>query len=179
MATLLRVDKDVTLEGKSVPKGLYSVWIVVAKEKPWEMVRDKDTTLFHTRGPKPRAGQIRFTVKREKRPFLEVLTWWFPELSTGGATLAMQWDTVYVPLRMAVAPSYTTAVAADVAKRIVGVYHLHAEPMPAPPRPDSTISEPGEQPATDIKFTIRQQGTELRAVMDPPMFKTEEGYTDW
>ena len=177
-ATLLRVNKDITLEGTPVPKGAYSVWIVITKDKPWEMVLDRDTAMYHTNGPKPRPGQIRFVVKREKRPFMEALTWWFPEVSTAGATLAMQWDTVYVPLKLAVTPSYTTVVPPEVGRRIAGVYDVHFEPFPQPPR-DSTVVADIEKEPTDVRLTIRYEGNELRAVMDPPLSKIEEGYTDW
>jgi hypothetical protein len=175
-ATTLSVNKDITLEGKPVPKGTYSVWIVVDRG-PWEMVLDKDTTLFHTQGPKQRAGQIRFPINREKRPFMETLTWWFPEFNTGGATLALQWDTVYVPLRVRVAPSYSTAVAPEVSRRLVGVYQLTMEPEPV--STDTTLSAPIETNAREVRFTLRQQGSELRGVMDPPMYTSEEGYRDW
>ena len=36
-----------------------------------------------------------------------------------------------------------------------------------------------EKPATDVTFTVRHDGGELRAVMDPPMYKTEPGYKDY
>ena len=176
MATRLEVSKDVTIEGQPVAMGAYSVWFVVGREK-FEMLLDRDTTLFHTQPPKPRAGQVRVNIPREKKPFMEVLTWWIPEMSGTGLTLAMQWDTVYVPLRVKVPASYTTAVEPEVARRVVGKYHLHFEPMPEPPR-DSTAHEP-EKPPTDVTFTIRHEGGALRAVMDPPMYSTEPGYAEW
>jgi hypothetical protein len=175
-ATTIAMTKDVTIEGQSVPKGKYSVWIVVERGD-WEMLLVSDTMLFHTQRPKRGApGQIRFIVKREKKPFLETLAWSFPEVSSTGMTLAMQWDTVSVPLRIKVPPSYNTAVAPDAARRAAGKYHLHFEPFPGPPT-DSTSTE--EKPPTDVTFTIRQEGGELRALMDPPMFTTERGYTHW
>ena len=177
-ATLLRVDKDVVIEGTPVPSGAYSVWIVV-QPAAWEMVLDRDTTLLHTQGPKPRAGQIRFGVRHEKRPFMETLTWWFPDVASTGATLAMQWDTVYVPLRIGVQRSFTTTVASDVSKRVVGSYRLHLEPMEDPRAKDTTLSAPVEVSPTEVMFTIRQQGSELHGTMDPPMYKTEDGYTEW
>lgn len=175
-ATTLNVSKDITLEGKAVPKGTYSVWIVVGKG-PWEMVLDRDTTLYHTQGPKNRAGQIRFPITREKRAFMETLTWWFPYYTPSGGTLALQWDTVYVSLHLTVSPSHSSAVAAQVARRVVGVYQVNFEPEPV--RTDTTLSAPSETVARQVTFTIRQQGNELRAVMDPPMYTTEEGYRDW
>jgi hypothetical protein len=175
-ATTLAVSKDVTINGQPVPKGKYSVWIAISRGD-WEMIFDRDTALFHTQGPRHRANQLRFSAPREKRPFMEVLTWWFPEVSNTGMTLAMQWDTVYVPLRIAVTPSYTTKVPADIARQLVGRYQVHFE-MPPPP-PDTTLGADSDQPPTNFAFTIRYEDGELRAVMDPPMAKTESGYTDW
>jgi hypothetical protein len=177
-ATTLALGKDATINGIAVPKGKYSVWIV-ASRGDWEMVLDRDTTLFHTQGPKARPGQVRFPVQREKRPFMETLTWWFPELSATGATLAMQWDTVYVPLRIAVPPSYTRVVSAEAARPIVGKYHLKFQPMGPPPSAADTTLTAEEQMATDVIFTIRYEGGELHAIMDPPMFTRESGYRDW
>ena len=175
-ATLLEVSRDVAVNGATVAKGKYSVWVVVQPGE-WVMVLDRDTTLFHTQGPKQRAGQVRFPVKREKRPFLEVLTWWFPEIGSRQATLAFQWDTVYVPLRIEVTPSYTSAVAPEVARRVAGSYRMHMDREPV--SSDTTLAAPVETNATNMRFTIRQQGNELRGEMDPPMYVTEDGYRDW
>ena len=178
LATHLQLSKDATIEGQQVPKGTYSVWFVVSRTN-WEMFLDRDTTLFHTQPPKPRAGQVRFGVSREKRPFAEALTWSIPEMSPTGMTLAFQWDTVYVPVHIKVQPSYTTIVSADVARRIAGAYSLHFEPMPDPPKDTTIVEEETEKPASDVTFTVRHEGGELRAVMDPPMYKTEPGYKDY
>jgi hypothetical protein len=82
---------------------------------------------------------------------------------------------VYVPLRIKVPPSYTTVATQDVGLRVAGKYHLHFEPFPG--ATDTTSTE--EKPPSDVTFTIRQEGGELRALMDPPMFTTEAGYTHW
>ena len=175
-ATTLAVSKDLTINGQAVPKGKYSVWFAISRGD-WEMILDRDTSLFHTQGPRRRANQIRFVAPREKRPFMEVLTWWFPEVRNAGMTLAMQWDTVYVPLKIAVTPSYSTKVPADVARQLVGRYQVHSEM--APPPPDTTSGVESDPPPTNFTFTIRYEDGELRAVMDPPLSKTESGYTDW
>jgi len=65
MATRLDVSKDVTIEGRQVPKGAYSVWIVVTPGT-WEMLLDRDTARFHTQPPKQGDAQVRFQVSREK-----------------------------------------------------------------------------------------------------------------
>jgi Protein of unknown function (DUF2911) len=175
-ATTVSVTKDVTIEGTPVPKGTYSVWIQVERG-PWEMMLDRDTQLVHHQAPRQRPGQIRFPITREQRPFMEGLTWWFPEVQGITTTLAMQWDTVYVPLTIRVPLSYSTAVAPAVARRIAGVYQVHHEPEQV--NQDTTLHQPVETIRRDLRFTVRQQGTELRGVMDPPMYTTEEGWREW
>ncbi len=177
-ATKLSLSADATINGAAVAKGKYSVWLVVSRGD-WEMVLDRDTLLFHTQGPKVRPGQVRFAVKRETRPFMETLTWWFPDIGSTGATLAMQWDTVYVPLRISVPASYTRSVSPEAARSAVGTYRMHFEPMGPPGAVDTTLVAEVEKPPTDVTFTIRHERGELRAVMDPPMFATESGYRDW
>lgn len=178
MATTLALSNDATIEGRAVPKGKYSVWIVTTPAQ-WELLLDPDSMRFHTQRPREGAGQLRIPVRRERKPFMETLTWWFPEVGSTGATLAMQWDTVYVPLRVGVSPSYSRTVSADVARRLVGRYRMISEPMPAPPGGSDAPGEAGEGPAQNVLFTVRYEGNELRAVMDPPLFSTESGYTDW
>ena len=175
-ATTFSVTKDISVEGHPVPKGSYSVWIQV-EPGPWEMILDRDTMLFHHQPPKPRPGQIRFPITREHRPFVEGLTWWFPRVEGTAAILAMQWDTVYVPLRIRVPLSFSTAVTPELARRIIGVYQLHFEPEEV--SPDSTLRPPVETIARDVRFTVRQEGTELRAVMDPAIYTSEEGFREW
>ena len=176
-ATTITLSKDVTVEGTVVPKGKYSVWILLAAPpRAWEMMLDPDTMLFHTQGPRARPQQVRFLLRREKRPFAEVLTWSFPEVTATGATLAMHWDTVYVPLRITVTPTYSTKVAPEAARRIVGRYHVRNQPM-VPPSESAAAAE--ERPAPEQTLTIRYESGELRAVMDPPLFTTESGYTHW
>ena len=44
---------------------------------------------------------------------------------------------------------------------------------------DSMLVAEREVNAADVTLTIRQQGNELHAVMNPPLYKTEDGYADW
>ena len=182
-ATTLAVTKDVTINGTPVAKGRYSMWFVPARGD-WELILDRDTTRFHTQRPRRGPDQVRLTVRPERKPFAEVLTWSFPEVSATGATLAFQWDTVYVPLRIVVPPTFGTKVDADVAAPLVGRYRLRLQPPPAAPAPavPDTSGAPAhaeEQPPDSMTFTVRYEQGELRAVMDPPMFSSESGYRDW
>jgi hypothetical protein len=121
-ATTLEISKDIKLEGHAIPKGKYSVWMVVRPEGDWTFVLDPRHRLFHMEHPDSTAEQIRFPVKTETAPFTEVLTWSFPENRATGATLDMRWGTIRVPLRIAVQPTYRMAVSREVALPYVGSY---------------------------------------------------------
>ena len=184
-ATTLAVSKDVVIEGVSVPKGKYSVWIKVV-EGPWELLLDRDSTRWHTQPPKPADSVLRIPVKRETRPFLEVLTWSFPDVGTDGTTLVMQWDTVAVPLRVSMGSPQPRTTAADAARRVVGRYDLRWTSGSGVRMADTTTRAAGTTPGDTTKkwvpmrntFTVRHEGEELRAVMDPPP-SPMPGFTDW
>ncbi len=201
-ATTLAVSKPVTIEGTPIAAGRYSVWLIPARTGPWEFVLDRDTTLFHTQGPKPRAGQVRVPVVPARGPLTEVLTWSFPDVSTGGATLAMQWDTISVPLRVRVAPTFATAVAADAAAPVVGRYDVRFEFSGPPgskrsPAKDSAANDPAatasatkasaakesaaaeDAPSREVTFAVRYEGGELRGRMTPALFRHRDGFADW
>jgi Protein of unknown function (DUF2911) len=168
-STTLAVSKDVLINGHPVPKGKYSVWMVVAPGD-WELVLDHDTTLSHTQRPKPRPGQIRFIVPRQHHEFTETLTWAFPTIRTSGMTLTMQWDTVYVPLDIAVTPTFATGVPADAGQRVAGTYHWRWSPavVTPPAHTDTTIMTGPPMKTVDATFTVRYVGGELRATLNPP-----------
>ena len=121
-ATTLDVTRDVTLNGHAVPKGKYSVWMVVRKAGAWTAVLDPRAHLFHEEHPDSTAAQIRFPVRADSGAFTEVLTWSVPTLRTNGATLALEWATTRVAIDVGVTPSLAMTMAADDARPYVGTY---------------------------------------------------------
>jgi hypothetical protein len=119
-ATTLETSKDVTVNDKPVPAGKYSVWFVVRKSGPWTVVLDPRNHLFHMAHPDSNANQIRFDVRPETAPFSEPLTWSFREVRVDGATLALEWGTVRVPLDITVKSSVTLTTAAEAATPYLG-----------------------------------------------------------
>ena len=121
-ATTLDVSKDVKLGGRPVPKGTYSVWMVVRESGDWTFVLDPKARRFHMEHPDSTAAQIRFPVRPDSGSFTEALTWSFPEVSTTGGTLAMQWGTTRVGVKVEVEPSFQVAIAEAEARPYVGSY---------------------------------------------------------
>jgi hypothetical protein len=130
MATTLELSKDVTIEGHAVPKGKYSMWMVVRPDGNWTLVLDPRVKLFHMAHPDSTAEQIRFPIKAVSGPFTEVLAFTFPENRATGATLEMAWGRTRVPLKITVQPTLRIATPADVAAPYVGRYEYRWGDMP-------------------------------------------------
>jgi hypothetical protein len=121
-ATTLDVDKPVTLNGHAVPKGKYSVWMIVRKGDEWTTVLDPRAHRYHENRPDSIAAQIRFPVRVEPAAFTDVLTWSMPELRINGGTLAMQWERVRIPIDLQVQPSLVMTLPASEATPYLGRY---------------------------------------------------------
>ena len=121
-ATTLEADKAITLDGRAVSKGKYSVWFVVRQSGDWTMVLDPKWKQFHNAPPDSTPSQIRFGVHTHKAPFTEVLTWSMPALRVDGGTLTMNWDRTAVALNVRVSPSYSTTMPFADAQPFLGRY---------------------------------------------------------
>ena len=123
-ATTLETNHDITLDGHPVPKGKYSVWLVVKKSGPWTFVLDSRAKLFHMKHPDSTSSQIRFNVKAQSAPFTEVLTWSFPDVRSSGATLAMAWIKTRVTVEIGVPPSLVVELPTTEATPYLGRYEF-------------------------------------------------------
>ncbi len=137
-ATTLEVSRDIQLDGHPVPKGKYSVWMVVEPDQ-WTVVLDPRAHLFHMKHPGPAPDQIRYVTHTTIAPYTEVLTWSFPVIRVDGAVLAMQWGRTQVNLDITVEPSHQLLIAAQDAAPFLGTftYTTREEGDTTPP---STIS---------------------------------------
>ena len=129
-ATTLELSKNVKINGHAVPKGKYSVWMVVRPAGDWTFVLDPRPRLYHMAHPDSTPDQIRFPVKALPGPFTEVLTWSFPENRSTGATMVMSWAATRVPLTVTVEPTYRLATPAAQAAPYVGEYEFRWNDMP-------------------------------------------------
>ena len=123
-ATTLEANRDITLNGHAIPKGKYSIWMVVRKSAPWTFVLDPRAKLFHMTHPDSTSTQIRFDVKPQTGPFTEALTWSFPDVRSNGATLDMSWATTRVSVDVGVQPSLVAELPASDAAPYVGRYNF-------------------------------------------------------
>ncbi|HUQ83626.1 MAG TPA: DUF2911 domain-containing protein [Gemmatimonadaceae bacterium] len=121
-ATTFETSKDLTLGGKRVPKGKYSVWMVVKENGNWTTVLDPEVRRYHMEPPDSSATQIRIPVRPAQGPFTEVLTWSVPDVTAGGGTLAMNWGTTLIAMDVVVQPSFALTMPAADAAPYLGRY---------------------------------------------------------
>ena len=153
-ATVLDVSNDVLLNGQSVPKGRYSVWMVLRERGDWTTVLDPNSRIFHMDPPDSSSKQIRISTPVDQAPAVDVLTWSIPELTASGGALTMQWGTTRATLKVAVTPSLEVTMPEAEARAYVGLYEYREEK----PSPGSTgISA----------FIVTYENGTLKARWDP------------
>lgn len=121
-ATTLETSKDITLDGRAVPKGKYSMWMVVRQDGNWTTILDPRVHRYHEDPPDSTATQIRLATRPTQAPFEEVLSWTMPALTATGGTLAMHWGTTLVTMTLGVQPSLRMTMSAADAAPYLGRY---------------------------------------------------------
>jgi hypothetical protein len=105
-ATTVQVSRDVTVGGKRLPAGKYSLWLVSDPASEWVFYFHTDATLWHTAHPSPAAMALAVPVPHTTTgEHVEVLTFDFPRVSPRHAELRLRWGTTTVPLDIGITPS--------------------------------------------------------------------------
>ena len=129
-ATTFEINKPITLAGRPVAKGKYSVWMVVKQDGNWTFVLDPEARRYHMEPPDSSNKQVRIPVRITQGPFTEVLTWSVSEFSASGGKLAMNWGTTVVAMDFAVEPSYRLTLPVAEAAPYVGRYEYVMQTSP-------------------------------------------------
>jgi hypothetical protein len=124
-ATTLEVDRDVRIEGQPLPRGKYSVWMIPAmKPDSWTVILSRAARRFHVVHPVPSDDALRFRVRVDMVPHLEMLTFSFPVVTRNGATLALQWAETVVPMTLEIQSSRPAITPAHSWSSYAGTYEL-------------------------------------------------------
>jgi len=152
-ATTIEVDRDIRIDGREVPRGKYSIWMIPREREDWTVVFSNRVRAFHTQHPKETDDLVRFNVKPVTAAHTEVLTWSFPAIATEGVTLRMEWSTTSIPLHITVQPTRHIAMEPEKAEPYVGRY---------------AVTTPGEASSRPASIDIRFEDGRLIGRMDPP-----------
>ena len=160
-ATPIDISKPVTINNQRVPRGKYSMWMVVKQQGDWTLVLDSTSRRFHMDPPNPAKTMFRIPIRPQQSAFTEVLTFAFPEVRMNGATLVFAWERVRIPIDIEVEPSLVTTIPAADAAPYLGTYSYTES--------DST----GKPSSRVLTLTVTHEDGTLKGRFDPedPYFK--------
>lgn len=101
-ATRISFDKDVTLEGKALARGDYSLWLIPRESKPWTLIFSSASRVFHSPYPGPEHDVLRVDITPEKGAHMEVLAYYFPIVARDSTVLRFHWGETVLPVRIKV-----------------------------------------------------------------------------
>ena len=100
-ATWIDFSTPVTFAGAAVAAGRYGLWHVPHEAEPWEFVLVREWDTHHSFFPFE--GEVaRVRVRPETGAHMEVLAFYFPEVSQSDAVLRLHWGSTIVPFRIEV-----------------------------------------------------------------------------
>jgi hypothetical protein len=156
-ATTLQVTRDVTVGGKPLPAGKYSVWLVSDPASEWILYLHRNAAFWHTAHPKPADMLLAVPVPHTTTgEHVEVLTFDFPRVSTTSTELRLRWGTTTVPVEIGVTPSAPTiAMTAEQIAPYLGTYAV-------------TFPSPNGGRSPEMRLAIVNAKGAMRGIMDSP-----------
>jgi tetratricopeptide (TPR) repeat protein len=100
--TVFSISHDVQIEGKPLPAGRYGLHML-AGEQEWTVIFSKNSTSWGSFTYDQAEDALRVTVKAEKAPYREWLTYDFIDRRPDRATVALSWEELRVPFTILVA----------------------------------------------------------------------------
>ncbi len=96
--TTIKISTDITIEGKALAAGTYSVWAKPGAAA-WTIIFNRAHPIFHTRYQSV-ADQDALTLEVTPRAgtHMESLAFYFPAVNQKHAELVLHWGTVVVPM---------------------------------------------------------------------------------
>ncbi|HEV7919653.1 MAG TPA: DUF2911 domain-containing protein [Thermoanaerobaculia bacterium] len=98
-ATTIQFSTDVTVGGKQLPAGTYSLHTIPGRDS-WLIVLNSDTNLWGSFDFDPAKDLLRFEAKPEAAPFTEWLTFDFADPGPETAKIVLRWEKIAVPFQV-------------------------------------------------------------------------------
>jgi hypothetical protein len=101
MNTVFKTTNDVLIEGKPLPAGSYGLHMIPGQTE-WTVIFSKDSSSWGSFFYDPKQDALRVTVKPEKAPYREWLTYDFTVREPEKAVVALEWEELAVPITITV-----------------------------------------------------------------------------
>lgn len=99
-ATRISFSQDVTIEGKPLKAGAYSLWLIPRERQPWTIILSRAAHVFHRPYPGVAEDALRIEVTPETVSHVESMTIGFPMVLRDDAVMRVHWGTVAAPIRI-------------------------------------------------------------------------------
>ena len=99
-ATRVTFTRDVKIEGRDLPAGEYSVWLIPRSTKPWTVILSRAAHVFHQPYPGEAADALRFDVATERGAHMETMAFYFPVVLRDEAVMRIHWGEMVLPIRV-------------------------------------------------------------------------------
>lgn len=97
-ATVIRFSDDLFLNNERVPAGAYSVFILPENETDWNLVLNKDTTLWGLEGYSELNDAAYLRIQPQKNAFQETMQFNFTDIGLNTGKLNMVWENYKVSI---------------------------------------------------------------------------------
>ena len=113
-ATMITFSDDVTIDGKPLPKGTYSLHTIPGKSE-WTIIFNKVAKQWGSFSYKQEEDALRVNVKPHAAPMTEWMELTVPSVSADNATIEIRWEKLAVPFTVGTGTTAKTLAAARAA----------------------------------------------------------------
>lgn len=99
-ATRMVIDHDITVEGKTLRAGEYSLWLIPHETAPWTLIFSRAAHVFHKPYPGASYEVLRVDAKPEQVSHVESFTIDFPSVFRDDALMRLHWGTTAVSVHI-------------------------------------------------------------------------------
>jgi hypothetical protein len=99
-ATRIEISGPLEIEGKELPAGKYSIWVVPDEKDAWTVIFNSTANAFHlTHDESQDAVRVQARATTATQP-VETLEFSFPLVDADSAVMQLQWGAFVLPLRV-------------------------------------------------------------------------------
>lgn len=99
-ATRITFSRGVLIEGRPMPAGEYSLWLIPHEVGPWTVILSRAAHVFHKPYPGANFDALRVDVTPEQASHVESFAIYFPIVLRDETVLRLHWGTTAVPIRI-------------------------------------------------------------------------------
>ena len=99
-ATRIETSGPLDIEGKSLPAGKYSIWVIAQEKDAWTVIFNRAADVFHLSYDESQDALRVDARATTATPSVETLEFSFPLVDADSAIMQLQWGSFVLPLRL-------------------------------------------------------------------------------